>query len=301
MIEDREITTPKKAVLWGHGSFYRSRLGLIRAMEQTGQIKVTGITGKNPEGCSSFDGYPFTPREELAEHGHDVLFIMSSLYEKEIREEYLGLPGISGNRTVPGRVLDLPGFDLDRHLAVLALRPTIFSINCWGGCLYRTLGLECLSPFKNLWVPEKDYLRFLKDPEYYLGLVPEFERMEEGHNEGEEKEYPVLNLGGVRLFCDHYKTAEEAAGAWMRRKEKINRDHMLAMFYTESRESERQFYELPGYGRKVCFVPHADGDVRSVLLPRKRELYAYDVLETAAAETPVFDYYSFFFGDVKRL
>ena len=291
----------KRAVLWGHGAYYRSRLDRIRSLEAKGRIEVIGITGKNPDGAGQFDGYPYIPPQELSGCGHDLLFIMSAIYEKEIREDYLKLPGSVGDKVVPARVLDLPGLTFPRYMEIRALRPTIFSVNCWGGYLYHTLGLECLSPFKNLWVPGDEYLKFLEDPEYYLSLEPEFVRMEKGHNEGEAEEYPVLRLDDVRLFCDHSRTAQEASDAWTRRKEKINRDFMMAMFFTGAKEREERFHNIRGYDRKVCFVPRPDGDGRSAFLPQSRELYAYDVLMTATETQPVFDYYSFFFGTVTRL
>ena len=47
---------------------------------------------------------------------------------------------------------------------------SVIAINCWGGLISHTLGLEFRSPFVNMFLEEQDYLKLLSDLDYYLGM-----------------------------------------------------------------------------------------------------------------------------------
>lgn len=45
---------------------------------------------------------------------------------------------------------------------------TILACNCVAGCMYHDLGLKFDSPTINLYIYPKDFINFLKKPQYYL-------------------------------------------------------------------------------------------------------------------------------------
>ena len=47
---------------------------------------------------------------------------------------------------------------------------TLFSSNCNGGVILHDLGLRFNSPFVNLWIKPKDFIKICENPEYYLKL-----------------------------------------------------------------------------------------------------------------------------------
>lgn len=90
---------------------------------------------------------------------------------------------------------------------------SIISSNCIGGMIYHDLGLKFMSPTINLFFNCHDFALFVNNLNYYLQLTPK---------EFSYEAFPVLMLGDIKLFCQHYKTYQEAIDAWERRKKRIN-------------------------------------------------------------------------------
>ncbi|MBR1806572.1 MAG: DUF1919 domain-containing protein [Selenomonadaceae bacterium] len=150
-------------------------------------------------------------------------------------------------------IVPLPGFALDKYRRLQRSRLSVVSMNCFGGFISHMLGLPFRSPFVNLWLSEKDFLKFLHAPKFYLETKPRFERLDHPW-ELFPNGYPIVSLDDVTLNMMHYKTFEESVDAWNRRKARINRYNLLVTMYTESEDILREFDALP-YGKKVCFVP----------------------------------------------
>lgn len=51
---------------------------------------------------------------------------------------------------------------------------TLISSNCNGGCILSDLHLRFNSPFVNLWLPPKDFLKFCENIEHYLNCDLKF-------------------------------------------------------------------------------------------------------------------------------
>ena len=66
--------------------------------------------------------------------------------------------------------------------------------------------------------------------------------------------YPVVTLGDVDIFMNHYRDFNEAVKTWERRKARINLYNLFVTMYTEDEKILRDFDALP-CGKKVCFVP----------------------------------------------
>lgn len=130
--------------------------------------------------------------------------------------------------------------------------PTIFAPNCWGGLTYHHLGLEFCSPLINMHIPHDEYLRFLRDPKYYMSQELVLRQMY--IDDSLERPFPVAMMGDVSLWMNHYTDFDEARDIWERRKERIKWDNLFVMFFDETPELVEQFLELK-YDKKVCFVP----------------------------------------------
>lgn len=79
------------------------------------------------------------------------------------------------------------------------------------------------SPFVNLWLKPRDFLRFCERMEYYLSVDLRFTSVEGIH-------YPVGLIDDVMLYFLHYSTEKEAAEAWSRRKARVNLDNLFVIF-----------------------------------------------------------------------
>lgn len=147
----------------------------------------------------------------------------------------------------------IPGFTLEKYRRLQSSRPSIISMNCFGGMLSHVLGLPFRSPFVNLFLSEKDFLKFLRSPRFYLEKEPRFEKLIGKSLEAPDG-YPLLSLADISLNMMHYKDARAAIDKWNERKRRINWHNLFVTMFTEDEKILREFDALP-YGKKVCFVP----------------------------------------------
>lgn len=123
---------------------------------------------------------------------------------------------------------------------------TIISSNCIGGMIYHDLGLKFKSPTINLYFTCHDFALFINNLKYYLSLTPvEFSC----------DDFPILKLGDIKLFCQHYKNSNEAIDAWERRKERIdlNNIYVIATDRDCSDYNDLKLIDQAPY-RKTIFV-----------------------------------------------
>lgn len=90
---------------------------------------------------------------------------------------------------------------------------SIISQNCIGGVFYHDIGMEFLSPTINLFFKGADFVRFVRNLTYYIGLELEMRW---------EEEYPAGTLDDISIYFMHYRTCREAKEAWDKRKKRIN-------------------------------------------------------------------------------
>ena len=149
-------------------------------------------------------------------------------------------------------IVCIPGFELEKYRRLQRSRLSIFSMNCFGGVMLHTLGLPFRSPFVNMFFEEKDYLRFLHEPRFYMREPLIFKEMTwEPHM---KINYPLVTLGDIDIHMNHCKAFDEALKTWDRRKARINWYNLFVTAYTENENFLKEFDALP-YGKKVCFVP----------------------------------------------
>jgi uncharacterized protein (DUF1919 family) len=141
---------------------------------------------------------------------------------------------------------------------------TIISDNCWGGQVYHDLNLEYRTPFVGLFIFASDYIRMLKNLEFYLTQPLTFSR-ESKFKDMENHNYPLGLLGDVELHFLHYKDEAEARTKWERRVKRINWDNLfIKMFDANGCNEEllREFDSLD-FKHKVCFTAKEYKDLQS--------------------------------------
>lgn len=108
--------------------------------------------------------------------------------------------------------------------------PTIISNNCLGGIISHDLGIQFNSPCINQGMIARDYIKFLKNMDYYLSLTPEpLNRLYRDTN------FMMTQLGDIVCLFAHEESVEVAIAKWEKRKSRINKDNMY-VFMTDSLE-----------------------------------------------------------------
>ena len=125
---------------------------------------------------------------------------------------------------------------------------SVFSSNCVGCLMLHDLGVAFNSPFVNLFVEAKDYIKYLKNPQGYNQM--DFVETPSVYN------YPVGLLGDLTFHFVHYKTFEEAVSAFKRRAARISYENLFVIFSERdgcTYEDLKEFDALP-YKNKVVFT-----------------------------------------------
>ena len=262
-----------KIVIWGVGNIYNKHVNLLKYFEMTNQIKVVALTATQVPNFHYVDGYPVIFPYDLKNIYYDYIIVMNDKYYKDIimeAEKY----GVLREKVLPYRIIEIPFFDFQEYMTLKESKISIISNNCWAGIVYHTLGLECCSPFKNLFVEDEDYIKLLQNLEYYMLCDLEFNRFEVDIHSNQK--YPVMNLGDINIHCNHDSVAENAIENWNRRRQNLNYDNLFIEIYTEKKEIANRFLELKQYSKKICIVPFAGdkkGLVQLKLYPGQKEFY----------------------------
>lgn len=135
----------------------------------------------------------------------------------------------------------------DKESILLNTDFTLISDDFWGGHIYRKFELQYNSPFIGTIINPKDYLKMLKNINYYLlenDLV--FLRIA-------ELNFPVAVLGDILIYFNDYKSAEEADEKWKRRLRRINWDNLFVKMTIVDIEDAVEFGRL-NYKNKIAFT-----------------------------------------------
>lgn len=123
-------------------------------------------------------------------------------------------------------------------------------------------GLRKNSPTVGAYFFAEDYLRFVKNPEYYISL--EIKMI--SANKARHREWiyrcgnhtcPVGVLDNIEIVFVHYKDSAEAYEKWMRRKERVNWNNLIFKFSNMNhcrKELLQEFDALDLPGKKIMFV-----------------------------------------------
>ena len=159
--------------------------------------------------------------------------------------------GITVENIICDWILCLPGFSFDKYYALKISKLSIISSHCFGGIVSHLLGLKFYSPFVNLFLTEKDFIKFLKDPLMYVDEKLFYVRRE--MDKGGEFDFPVCKMGDIELHMNHYNTFDEATKKWYDRIKRINWFNLCIQMYTDDPDILEDFDNLP-YGKKICFT-----------------------------------------------
>lgn len=134
----------------------------------------------------------------------------------------------------------------------------LISSNCNGACILHDLGLQFKSPFVNLWIEPKDYIKMLYSLEEYMSYdIIELKNT--------DKEYPVGMLKDIKIYFQHYKTFEEAKNKWIQRKSRMDYKNIYILFTDRDGCTEEDlinFDKLP-YNKKIVFVNKPYSNIKS--------------------------------------
>ena len=149
---------------------------------------------------------------------------------------------------------------------------TIISNNCWGGHVYRYYNMEYTSPTIGLYFYSEDFVKFIYNLRQYIELELSFITLEQSRYKDDLVRHgntncPIGKLGDIEIIFLHYKTEEEAALKWNRRKRRIVWDNIVYKMSEQnlcSVELLEKFDQFP-VERKLVFVTQDYGLKSQVL------------------------------------
>lgn len=122
------------------------------------------------------------------------------------------------------RAIDL--YNIIRRRRLKNKTPAIICNNCIGGIIYHDMGLQFRSPTVNLWFTCEDFIKFVRNLEYYTSC--EIEQIFT-----ENRKYPVgmMRRGDetVKVYFTHYGTFEKAVNKWKERVKRIDYDNIYVI------------------------------------------------------------------------
>ena len=95
---------------------------------------------------------------------------------------------------------------------------TILAPTCIAGIIYHELGLQFASPTINLWMYDKDFLKFVHNLKHYLDTPLRFVKGIDST--------PTAYLDDILIHFNHYHSEEEARTKWEERKKRVNLDNL---------------------------------------------------------------------------
>ena len=157
---------------------------------------------------------------------------------------------------------------------------TILAPTCIAGVMYHELGQKFLSPTINLWMYDKDFLKFVKNLKHYLSQKIRFVKIE-----GEDT--PTGYIDDILLHFNHYHTEEEAAKKWYDRCKRVNLDNLYIIMADQpdggviTHEDMLSLKNVPCKGKVVLSVKEYDDIDYIVHLPKDPEkdcvnMYMFD-------------------------
>ena len=99
----------------------------------------------------------------------------------------------------------------------------MISSNCNGAFILHDLKLRFNSPFVNLWIKPKDFIKLLKNFDEYMRC--KLDKITEGGID-----YPIGKLKDIKIYFQHYSTFEEAERKWEERKKRIDKENLFVLF-----------------------------------------------------------------------
>lgn len=143
---------------------------------------------------------------------------------------------------------------------------TILAPTCIAGVMYHELGQKFLSPTINLWMYDKDFLKFVHNLKDYLSYDLRFV---DGIDDT-----PTAYLNDILIHFNHYHSNEEAKQKWDERKNRINYDNLFIIMADQpdggviTHEDMLSLKDIPCKGKVVLSVKDYDDIDYIVHLPK---------------------------------
>lgn len=139
---------------------------------------------------------------------------------------------------------------------------TIISNNCWGGICYEYYGIQKLSPTVGTYFYADDYIRFIKNLQYYFSLdvkmiTPQESKHYESMKSKGEINVPIGVLDDVEVVFLHYLDPLVAKEKWTKRVERVNWSNLIYKFsyMNECTDKDiKEFLTITEGKKRVCFV-----------------------------------------------
>lgn len=141
---------------------------------------------------------------------------------------------------------------------------TVISSNCWGGILYKDLGLRYQSPFVNMYMFCECFLKVTSDLPKYLSQPLIFIESSK-YLPGKKITYPLGLLGDAEIHFIHSDSKDEMKERWNERVKRVNYDKMIVAMTERdgcSPELIQRFDNLP-FEHKFCFTVGSYPTVKS--------------------------------------
>lgn len=126
---------------------------------------------------------------------------------------------------------------------------SLLSSNCNGALILHDLGMRFNSPFVNLWMEPKDFIKYLEKIDAYRNCSLSFIKG--------EQEYPVGVLGDITIYFQHYRSEDEAKTKWEERTKRINKENIFVMMTDRdgcTYDDLQNFDSLCQYKNKIVFT-----------------------------------------------
>ena len=143
---------------------------------------------------------------------------------------------------------------------------TILAPTCIAGIIYHELGKQFLSPTINLWMYDKDFLKFVHNIKQYLGQELKFVKGID--------DTPTAYLDDILIHFNHYHTEEEARKKWEDRAKRINYDNLYIIMADQpdggviTHEDILSLKDVPCKGKIVFSIRDYDDVDYIVHLPK---------------------------------
>lgn len=124
---------------------------------------------------------------------------------------------------------------------------SLLTATCVGGYIYHQLGKQFMSPTISLNLFNSHFYKFITNLDYYLSLdfVPVVDKM--------YPHIPTGQLDDIVVHFTHYKSFEEGAALWNKRKARIDKDN-LYIIGTDIAMSDEQIKALGGVKCKKMII-----------------------------------------------
>lgn len=128
---------------------------------------------------------------------------------------------------------------------------SVISANCIGAFILHDLNEPFNSPFVNLFLNPRDFIRYLENMPHYQAQALRFI--------ASDKSYPVALLDDLEIHFMHYASAAEAEQKWLERNQRINLDNLFIMMTDKDGEAGASYAELQAFDKlpfknKVVFT-----------------------------------------------